>query len=74
MENFTLNAQERNISGKQVSQLRQKDLIPAIVYGKDEKNESITVDKKEFQKIYKSVGENTLIDLKIENKIKKSLI
>jgi len=74
MENFTLNAQERNISGKQVSQLRQKGLIPAIVYGKDEKNESITVDKKEFQKIYKSVGENTLIDLKIENKIKKTLI
>lgn len=37
--------------------------IPAVVYGPTYKSESITVDRKQFEKVFKSAGESTIIAL-----------
>lgn len=52
--------------GKKVKNLRKEGFLPAVLYGKDISAESIAIPKREFQKVYRSVGENTLINLVIE--------
>ncbi len=47
----------------QVFTLRKEGKIPAVVYGPKRSAESIFVDAREFEKIYDSGGESTLIDL-----------
>jgi len=70
-----LNAQKREIKGKKVESLRKEGLIPAVLYGWNEKeSQMISVDKKIFQKIWKDAGESTLIDLDIDGDKKGVLI
>lgn len=75
METLVLNAKKREVVGKKVNKMRREGIIPAVLYGKEIKPASLSVDKKEFQKVYKEAGENALIDLKIDNEdLKKVLI
>jgi len=46
----------------------------AVLYGKETNSQALTVDKKEFQKVYKTVGENTLINLNIDDKETKKVL
>lgn len=62
-----LNATTRQ-SGKGVNQLRQKNQVPAVLYGRGIKNVNLSADEKEFEKILKEAGESTLVDLKIDDK------
>lgn len=68
MENLKLIAKKREISGKKVKVLRKEGLLPAVLYGKETKPMSLVLGKKEFQKIYKTAGENALIDIEIDGK------
>lgn len=75
METKKLNAEKREKVRKHVKEVRQDGNIPAVVYGKGIKPVSLAVDKKEFIKLYKQAGENTLIDLSISgNDTRKILI
>ncbi len=74
METLTLQAKNREISGKKVNALRRQGFVPAVVYGKDVSSESVAVDKKQFKKVFKEVGENTLINLKIDDKEAKKVL
>ena len=74
METLTLKAKKREISGKKVKKLRNEGFLPAVIYGREIKSESIEVDQKEFKKIFKNVGENTLITLDIDNKDSKKVL
>ena len=58
-----LKVQNRTIFGKRVKQLREVGLIPAEVFGRGLKNEHVSVSAKEFSKIFKEAGENTVITL-----------
>lgn len=58
-------AEKRNVLGKAVRALRMQGLIPAELYGRGVKNEHLTVPAKEFVKVLKSAGENTLIQLHV---------
>ena len=60
-----LNAQKRKIKGKKVKNLRNKGLLPAVLYGPKIKNISIKLDFKEFEKIYKKAGGSSLLSLEI---------
>ncbi len=62
-----LKAQVRNILGKKLKTLREKGIIPAVVYGPGYKPTSIQLDYEEFRKIFEQAGESTLIKLKIKN-------
>jgi len=65
-----LNTKLRAILGKKVKSLRARGEIPAEVFGKDFKNLHLSVPEKEFVKIYKEAGENTIVNLSTDNKNK----
>ncbi len=65
----TLKAQKRKETGKKVKILRRGDKLPAVLYGPEMRTaQAITVDLKEFQKIFLKEGESTLFDLDLEGK------
>jgi len=70
---INLLAKIRKIQGKQVKSLRQKGVLPAVLYGPKIKNENLEVNLKEFEKIYQEAGESTLISLEVDSK-KKYLV
>lgn len=64
---LTLSAKIRKDIGKKVKILRERGLLPAVLYGPKTKNLSLEISAKEFEKAYKSAGESSLISLEIEN-------
>lgn len=71
---LTLSAKIRKETGKKVKNLREKGILPAVLYGPKIKNQSIEVDLKEFEKARKEAGENTLISLELEGVKEKYLV
>ena len=67
-------AQKRDILGKKVKTLRSKGFLPAVVYGKGEDAESITIKESDFLKLWKSAGESTVVELNIGENKKNVLI
>lgn len=65
MTAIPLKAEERNLLGKKVKQLRRNGVIPAHVYGNKVETEHVSVDLREFMKVFKEAGETGLVDLKI---------
>ena len=61
----TLSAKIREKVGKKVKDLREKGILPAVLYGHKIKNLNLELDLKEFEKIYKEAGESSLITLVI---------
>ena len=66
MTDITLNVQSRPTTGKQAAALRQAGQLPAVVYGHGFTPQTIVVDYHQFEKIYQTAGESTLLDLKID--------
>jgi len=67
METIILEAKAREITGKKVSELRDQEMIPGIVYGKKLEPINISLSSKEFTEIFKQAGDTSVIDLKIDN-------
>ncbi|MBI4353287.1 MAG: 50S ribosomal protein L25 [Candidatus Omnitrophica bacterium] len=69
MEQIELKANLRTEKGKQqVKKLRGKGFVPAVVYHKGEETVCVSVVGKEISRIiHGAAGENTLINLKIED-------
>jgi len=63
---LSLSAKTRKISGKKVNVLRNKGILPAVLYGSKIKPLSLEIDQKEFEKIYKDAGESSLISLALD--------
>ncbi len=75
MDRLALQAQEREVLGKKVKQLRRDGNIPGHVFGKGVDGENVLVLAKEFLKTFKEAGETGLIDLKIgKEKVRPVLI
>lgn len=62
-----LEAKKREILGRKVKKLRKTGILPANLYGKKIKSESLQVTQKDFVKIYKDVGETGVVELTIAN-------
>jgi len=58
-----LNAKTRTVFGKKVKRLREEGLIPAELFGRGLKNQHLAVSEKEFVKVYKNAGGNTVVYL-----------
>lgn len=54
--------------GKETSQLRHQNQVPAVLYGRGIKNVNLSVDEKIFEKVLKEAGESTLVDLIADDK------
>src|SRR3989304_6492481 len=63
MKRFVLKAEPRKIIGKKVKKLRREGILPANVYGKDIKSQSLQLPFADFQKVYDEAGETGVIDL-----------
>jgi len=60
-----IKAEKRESLGKKVQELREKGVLPAVLYGPKVENMNIQLDSKEFGKVYEDAGESTLISLEI---------
>jgi large subunit ribosomal protein L25 len=69
-----LKTQERSVLGKKVKNLRASGLIPAELYGKGIENKHLSVGSRDFMKIFKEAGENTVVTLTIDGKEKFPVI
>lgn len=65
---LNIEAKIRKDLGRKVKNLRKKGQIPAVLYGPKIETISIEVDLKEFEKVYKTEGESSLITLEIGTK------
>ncbi len=61
-----IQAQNRELTGKKVKNLRKNDLVPASVYGPKRPSTNVQVDKKSLVKLFKDVGYSKFFDLVIE--------
>lgn len=66
MLELQISATIRDKFGKQNNALRKSGTIPAVLYGHGAENTSLSINLKEFSKIYKQAGESTIINLNIE--------
>jgi large subunit ribosomal protein L25 len=63
MQKFQLKAQARDLKSTTPDKLRKAGQLPAVLYGRNIKNQSLTVNAAEFDKVLKKAGESTIIDL-----------
>jgi large subunit ribosomal protein L25 len=66
-----LSAKIRKKLGKRTKSLKEKGIIPAIVYGAGIKNTVIEVNAAEFKKVFSQTGESSLISLQIDEEKKE---
>lgn len=66
MENLKITAKVRKELGKKVKLLRENKSIPAVLYGHGIKNIPLIINYNTFEKVYREVGESSLIDLVID--------
>jgi len=65
-EKIILKGQVRKIFGKKLKNLRKEEFIPANVFGKDIQSQSISINSKEFIKVYKKIKATGVLYLEIE--------
>ncbi|RJQ29036.1 50S ribosomal protein L25 [Candidatus Parcubacteria bacterium] len=64
----------RNKFGKSVQALRREGFIPAELYGHGVPNLHLAVPRKEFSKVFREAGENTVLTLLVGSERKAALI
>ncbi len=74
MKKHQLQAETRTITGRKVKKLRQSNLMPANIFGKHVKSQSVQVPMDKFLKTYQAAGETGLVDLQVGKDIKTILI
>ena len=74
MDKLILKAEKRSLLGRKVKKLRKDGVVPANVFGKKVKSESIQVKTLDFEKTYKETGETGLLELQINSDKKPVLV
>lgn len=73
-EKIILEVKKRQLTGKKAKKLRKQGLILANIFGENFQSQSISVNFKEFIKIFKIVKETGIVYLKLDNEEIPSLI
>ena len=60
---FSLTVEAREERGKKLSVLREAGQLPAVAYGPKQEATPLTLDRAQFEKIFKEAGESTIIKL-----------
>ncbi|OGY25544.1 MAG: hypothetical protein A2Z11_03915 [Candidatus Woykebacteria bacterium RBG_16_43_9] len=74
MTKLSIAVEPRKILGKKVKRMRSEGLLPANLFGKDIKSESLQVQEKDFRKLFKEAGETGVVEVKIKDKSYPALI
>lgn len=69
-----LKSEVRKIEGRKVKTLRNQGILPGNIYGKKIKSEAVQVNLKDFEKVYKEVGETGLLTLQVGTSEKPVLV
>lgn len=70
----TLTVVNRTLFGRKVKNLRKGGILPANIYGKKIKSQSVEVNLGEFAKVFKDAGETQVIELKLGREKRPVLI
>lgn len=65
MEEITLNAQPRSLTGKRVRQLRRSGVVPGVVYGHRTEPMSVQIQERELRHVLQHTGGTQLIKLEV---------
>ena len=65
MKRYKLTAEPRKITGKKIKKLRREGILPANVYGKDIKSQSLQLPMTDFLKVFEEAGETGVVDLEV---------
>ncbi len=68
IKKITLNAELRENKDENNQSIREKGFVPAVVYGKNQKNINIKLKALDMKKAYEVAGESSLIDLKLKDR------
>ena len=63
MQKIQIKAEERDVQKTKPQKLRKQGLLPAVLYGHNVKNQALTVNANEFEKLLRMAGESTIVDL-----------
>ena len=74
MKKYTLTAEVRTLVGRKVKNLRKTGKLPASLYGKHIKSESLVVSEELFTDVYDKAGETGLIELHVGSEVKPVLV
>lgn len=66
MLELQVSATIRNTFGKQNKSLKKEGMIPAVLYSKGTEATHLSLNLKEFARVYKQAGESTIVNLNIE--------
>lgn len=69
-----LTATKRTEKGNALDTLRGKGSMPAVVYGPKQESLSITVDRRDFEKVFKKAGESTVVSISVDGDVIPTLI
>lgn len=58
----------QNTGRRLIKSIRGAGIIPAVLYGPEIKPVAVSVDSKEFKKVFEKAGQSSLISLQVENK------
>ena len=61
-----LTATKRTEKGNALDTLRKKGAMPAVVYGPKQESISITVNLRDFEKVFKSAGESSVVTVSVD--------
>jgi len=65
-EKIIFKVEPRKIFGKKIKKLRREGLIPGNIFGKNFSSKAITINLKEFTKIYRKLKETGLLYLELD--------
>ena len=65
MAKLASNRRSEKSKQSELKELRQNGQVPAVVYGFETENTSLSVDENEFIKVIREVGRNGVIDLEV---------
>ena len=63
-----LDAKKRDVFGKKLKKVRIGGMLPGNIFGPDFKSQSITVNVKEFRRIYNTAKETGVVYIKTDDK------
>ena len=65
---ISIKAEKREELGRKASNLRDRGILPGVLYGPKVENMNIQLDLKDFSKLYEDAGASTLISLEVGEK------
>ncbi|MDK6863692.1 MULTISPECIES: 50S ribosomal protein L25/general stress protein Ctc [Nosocomiicoccus] len=73
MAKLVANSRESLTKGE-LNELRAAGKVPAVLYGYNVENTSVTVDEVEFIKLIRKIGRNGVIDLELDGKTVQAMV